>query len=89
MPHCQELYELLRQTVLPEIESVMTQMETYASQHDISDEMAQDQAGIKAMFENFSNIVAAIEAREIEAANCESLLSELNMMRQMGTEAEH
>ncbi|GEM_PF-4422249 len=86
--HCNELHELLSQTVLPEIESVLTQMQTYAAEHEITDEMAQDQAGMQAMFENFTNIVAAIDAKEIEASNCESLLQELNMMRQMGTQAE-
>ncbi len=86
MSHCNALYELLTQTVLPEIESILTQMDDYATQHSITDEMAQDQAGMKAMYENFSNIVAAIESKTIEAANCESLLKELNMMRQMGME---
>ncbi len=87
--HCSELHELLSQIVLPEIQSVLTQMQTYAVAHEITDEMAQDQAGMQAMFENFNNIVAAIEAEEIEASNCESLLKELNMMRQMGMESEH
>ncbi len=83
MSHCTELHELLTQTVLPEISSILSQMQTYASQHDITPEMAQDQAGMQAMFENFNNIVTAINAQEITAANCESLLNELNMMRQM------
>ncbi len=88
MAHCEELHQLLTQTVIPEIEHVIVQMDSYAANNEITPDMAEEQTSIKAIHDNFSNIVASIEAKEIEAGNCEELLKELNMMRQMGMEAD-
>lgn len=88
MTPCEELRDLLNETVIPEIENVMKQMADYSADNEITDEMAEEQNNTKAINDNFLNIVAAIDAKEIDPANCEELLKELNMMRQMGMEEE-
>ena len=88
MSHCQELKKLLDETVLPEVRNIIDQMQEYASNNEITQDMKEEQDSIHAIYENFNNIADAIVTGEIEAGNCEELLKELNMMRQMGMEAE-
>jgi len=88
MSHCQELKTLLNETVLPEVKHIIDQMQEYAAKNEITQDMKEEQDNIHAVYDNFNNIADAIETGEIEAGNCEELLKELNMMRQMGMEAE-
>ncbi len=88
MTPCEELYDLLTQTVIPEIGNMIKQMEEYTAANEVTPEMTQEYENTKAINENFENIAAAITAKEIETGNCEELLKELNMMRSMGMEAE-
>jgi hypothetical protein len=86
MSPCRELYELLTQHVIKDVQSVLEQMKAYASTNELTPEMIEEQSGLIAIHDNFLEIQDAIESGEIEAENCEALLKELNMMRQMGSE---
>ena len=86
MTHCEELHKLLIEEVINEVNNVVEQMESYAAENELTPEMEEEQAGIRAIRDNFLNIVQAIETKQIEEGNCEELLKELNMMRQMGTD---
>lgn len=87
MTHCEELHKLLTEVVIGEVDQVVKQMEGYAAENELTPEMEEEQTGIRAIRDNFLNIVQAIETKQIEEGNCEELLKELNMMRQMGAEA--
>ncbi len=86
MTHCEELHKLLTEEVINEVDHVVEQMESYASENELTPEMQEEQNGIRAIRDNFLNIVQAIETKQIDEGNCEELLKELNMMRQMGAD---
>ena len=86
MTHCEELHKLLTEEVIHEVGNVVKQMEGYAAENELTPEMEEEQAGIRAIRDNFLNIIQAIEMKQIEEGNCEELLKELSMMRQMGAD---
>jgi hypothetical protein len=86
MTPCEELYKLLSENVLPEVENVLGQMQTFANENTLTPEMQAEQQNLHAIHDNFLDIHTAIESGEIDPKNCEELLKELNMMRQMGAE---
>ena len=88
MKHSEELYTLLSETVIPEVEGFMTTMATFMRENEATDDMLQDQEGIRAIHQNFLNILGAIEAGEIDEENCAKLIEEITMLRQMGNQAE-
>ncbi|MEA3523307.1 MAG: hypothetical protein U9R50_10045 [Campylobacterota bacterium] len=83
MTPCKELYDLLTNHVIKDVESVVKQMNDYANENEITPEMQEERNGLLAIHENFLDIQNAIEDESIETKNCEELLKELNMMRQM------
>ncbi|MEA1918919.1 MAG: hypothetical protein U9N52_03680 [Campylobacterota bacterium] len=84
MTPCKELYDLLSDHVIPDVESVLSQMQEYANANDLTPEMHEEQNGLIAIHDNFTEIQDAIESGEIDAKNCEELLKELSLMREMG-----
>lgn len=87
MTHSQELYTLLTETVIPEVESFMQSMSSYLETNEATEEMKRDQEGIRMIHQNFLDIMTAIEAGEIEEENCKQLIEEITMLRSMGNEA--
>lgn len=87
MTHSQELYALLTETVIPEVEEFMKSMNTFLETNEATEEMKQDQQGIIAIHQNFIDIMTAIEEGEIEEENCKQLIEEITMLRSMGNEA--
>lgn len=87
MTHSQELYALLTQSVIPEIETFISSMNEFLEANPATDEMKQDHAGITAIYDNFLDIKHAIEEGEIEEENCKKLIEEITMLRSMGNEA--
>jgi len=88
MTHSQELYTLLSETVIPEVEGFMKTMEQFLAHNEATEEMQQDRMGINAIYQNFLDIMHAIEEGEIEEENCKQLIEEITMMRTMGNQAE-
>jgi hypothetical protein len=86
MKHSEKLYVMLTEEILPEIHKIIKQMDDFAVANEITEEMREELGGIHAMEENFVNIVQAIEQNVIEEKNCEELINEINMMRQMSDE---
>ena len=84
MTHCEELHKLVTEVFISDVDQVIGQMDGYAAENELSHEMEEEQAGIRAIRDNFMNIVQAIETKQIEEGNCEELVKELSMMRQMG-----
>ena len=87
MKPCEELYKLLTTQVISDVESVLKQMNTYASDNEITDEMQEERKNLMAIHEYFLDIQNAIESEDIDTKNCEELLKELSMIRQMGEDA--
>jgi hypothetical protein len=87
MTHSQELYKLLTETVIPEVEGFMQSMSAYLETNEATDELKQDQEGIRMIHQNFLDIMTAIEEGEIEEENCKQLIEEITMLRAMGNEA--
>jgi len=84
MTLCKELYDLLTNHVIKDVESVMQQMNEFASKNELTPEMQEERSGLEAIHDNFLDIQNAIENQDIDSKNCEELLKELTMMRQMG-----
>lgn len=84
MTPCEQLYKLLTEEVIHEVDNVVSQMEAYAAEHPLTPEMEEERAGIRVIRDNFLNIIQAIETQQIEPGNCEDLLEELAMVRSMG-----
>ncbi len=87
MTHSKELYILLSETVIPEVESLMASMNAYLETNEATEEMLQDQQGILAIYQNFVDIMNAIEEGDIEEENCKQLVEEISMLRSMGSGA--
>jgi hypothetical protein len=88
MKHSEELYTLLSETVIPEVEGFMKTMATFMRENETTEEMLKDQEGIRAIHQNFLDIMGAIEAGEIEEENCAKLIEEITMLRTMGNQIE-
>ena len=84
MTPCKDLHDLLTNHVIKDVDSVMQQMNAYASKNEVTPEMQEERSGLEAIRDNFLEIQSAIEEQEIDPKNCEELLKELSMMRQMG-----
>jgi hypothetical protein len=87
MTYSQELYTLLTETVIPEVEGFMKSMNEFLAANEATEEMKRDQEGIIAIHQNFLDIMTAIEEGEIEEENCKQLIEEITMLRNMGNEA--
>jgi hypothetical protein len=87
MKPCEELYKLLTTQVISDVESVLKQMNEYASDNEITAEMEEERKNLIAIHENFLDIQNAIESEDIDTKNCEKLLQELSMIRQMDVDA--
>jgi hypothetical protein len=87
MKPCEELYKLLTTQVISDVESVLKQMNEYASDNEITAEMEEERKNLMAIHENFLDIQNAIESEDIDTKNCEELLQELSMIRQMDVDA--
>jgi hypothetical protein len=87
MKPCEELYKLLTTQVISDVESVLKQMNEYASDNEITAEMEEERKNLIAIHENFLDIQNAIESEDIDTKNCEELLQELSMIRQMDVDA--
>ncbi len=87
MKHSEELYKLLSETVIPEVEAFMKSMNQFLEQNEATEELLQDQQGIRAIHQNFLDIMFAIEEGDIEEENCAKLIEEITMLRTMGNQA--
>jgi hypothetical protein len=87
MKHSQELYTLLSETVIPEVEGFMKSMNEFLENNEATEELLQDQQGIRAIHQNFLDIMIAIEEGEIDEENCAKLIQEITMLREMGNQA--
>ncbi len=87
MTPCEELYKLLTNKVIIDVESVLKQMNEYASNNEITDEMQEERNHLLAIHENFLDIQHAIESNDIDVKNCEELLKELSMIKEMSENA--
>jgi hypothetical protein len=87
MSHSKELYALLTETIIPEVEGFISSMNQFLENNESTDEIEQDKAGIHAIYENFLDIKIAIEEGNIEEENCKQLIEELTMLRAMGNQA--
>jgi molecular chaperone GrpE (heat shock protein) len=85
MTHCEQLHKLLTEKVIHEVNNVVKQMEEFISTAgELSPQMKEEQEGIRAIRDNFLNIIEAIETEQIDQKNCEEIIMELNMFRMMG-----
>ena len=87
MKPCEELYDLLIKDVIPDVQSVLAKMSEYSKDNEITDEMREEQNNLIAVHENFLNIQNAIESKDIDIKNCEDILNELSVIRQMDADA--
>jgi hypothetical protein len=87
MTYSKELYNLLTESVIPEVEAVMKSMSEYLETNEPTEEMKRDKEGLSVIHQNFLDIMIAIEEGEIEEENCKQLLEEIKMLRSMGNEA--
>ena len=84
MKHSQQLHAFLTETILPEMEDFMRKLQAHIDENGVTDELQQDQQGIRALHDHFLDLQTGIEEGEIEEAHCEQVFNELTQMRQMG-----
>ncbi|MDX1294658.1 MAG: hypothetical protein R3302_00225 [Sulfurimonadaceae bacterium] len=88
MTHADELRQILTEHIIPEVEDVMEVMDDHLKENEATEEMLQEHAGIKAIHQNFVNILNAVEAGEISDEECVRIMKEIVMLRNMGNKAE-
>jgi len=84
MTPCKELHDLLTNHIIKDANSVMQQMNEYSKNNELTEDMKDEHINLQAMIDHFIEIQSAIEDQEIDPKNCEDLLKEFSMMRQMG-----
>lgn len=84
MTQSEQLYTFLTQTVLPEMEDFMRKLQEHIDEHGMTEELQQDQTGLRALHDHFLELQVSIEEGELEEAQCEQVFNELSQIRQMG-----
>lgn len=84
MKHSEQLYAFLTKTVLPDMEDFMRKLQQHIDENGITEELQQDQQGIRALHNHFLELQISIEEGEMEEAECEMVFKELSQLRQVG-----
>ena len=84
MKHSEQLHTLLATTIIPEMETFMQKLQGHIDESGITDDLNQDQQGIRALHEHFLEILSMIEDNELDEAACEKFYGEISTMRDMG-----
>ena len=87
MKHSKQLHTLLVTNIIPEMETFMQKLQAHIDESGMTDDLKQDQQGIRALHEHFLEMLTMIEDDELDEAACEKFYGEISTMRQMGNEA--
>lgn len=87
MKHTEQLHTLLATTIIPELETFMQKLQAHIDESGMTDDLNQDQQGIRALHEHFLEMLSMIEDDELDEAACEKFYGEISAMRQMGNTA--
>ncbi len=84
MKHSEQLHTLLATTIIPEMETFMQKLQSHVDESGMTDDLNQDQQGIRALHEHFLEMLSMIEDGELDEAACEKFYGEISSMREMG-----
>ncbi len=87
MKHSEQLHTLLATTIIPEMETFMQKLQAHIDESGMTDDLKQDQQGIRALHEHFLEMLSMIEDGELDEAASEKFYGEISAMRQMGNDA--
>ena len=83
-PHAEELAELLKEEVIPEIEEYMDELfERIANEKKASSEDKEEYEELREMRDSFREMLLDVEGGAMDEEECEEIIEEIDAMRSL------